>query len=213
MKEKLSIFSESFRRKIASVLLVILFASALILGGINLFYISIFGNFHKIDDDAYRSGQLYTRNLINKLKEYKIKSIINLRGENTFRSPWYEYEKEVAKRLGIELINFKIGSREFIDFNKSLKLINILKTAPKPMLIHCRSGADRTSFAAALYEFAVKDKDIKEAKKQLSFYYGHLPYFGSKTIKMDESFDNFVKKYLKLSCKNKKFPTTEKIEK
>ena len=192
--------SENFRKKIASIFLITILSIALILGAINLFYIFLFGNFHQIDKNAYRSGQLYTKNLLNKLKKYKIKSIINLRGENTFKSPWYEYEKNIAKELNITLINFKIGSRDYIDFNKSMQLVNILKNAPKPILIHCRSGADRTSFAAALYEFAIKHESVKKAKEQLSFYYGHLPYFGSKTIEMDKSFNDFVKKYLKKNC-------------
>ncbi len=195
MKNSLKL-SENFRKKMAAAFLIIILSIALILGTINLFYIFLFGNFHKIDKNAYRSGQLYTKNLLNKLQKYKIKSIINLRGENTFKSPWYEYEKKIAKELNITLINFKIGSRDYIDFNKSMQLVNILKNAPKPVLIHCRSGADRTSFAAALYEFAIKHKSVQKAKEQLSFYYGHLPYFGSKTIEMDKSFNDFVKKYL-----------------
>ncbi len=192
--------SKNFIKKTASIFLITILSVALILGAINLFYIFLFGNFHKIDKNAYRSGQLYTKNLLNKLQKYKIKSILNLRGENTFKSPWYEYEKKIAKELNITLINFKIGSRDYIDFNKSMQLVNILKNAPKPVLIHCRSGADRTSFAAALYEFAIKHKSVKKAKEQLSFYYGHLPYFGSKTIEMDKSFNDFVKKYLEKNC-------------
>jgi len=195
-------FSMRFRQKIASIFLLTLFSVAIIAGGINLFYIFIFGNFHKIDNDAYRSAQLYSKNLPKHLNKYKIKSIINLRGKNTFRSPWYEYEKDTAKKMGIEFVDFKIGSRNYIDFKKALKLINIFKKVPKPVLIHCRSGADRTSFAAALYEFAIKGRQPDNAKKQLSFFYGHLPYFGSKTIEMDKSFDDFVKKWQTLNKKN-----------
>ncbi len=194
MKEVFA-FSAHFRKKIASFLLFFLVFFALGAGSLNLFYIFIFGNFHKIDEDAYRSAQLYTRNLPKHIKKYKIKSILNLRGKNTFRSPWYEHEKEIAEKLGVELIDFKIGSRDYITYEKSLKLIEILKKAPKPILIHCRSGADRTSFVAALYEFAIKGRSEEEAKEQFSFIYGHLPYFGSKTIEMDRSFEDFIKRW------------------
>lgn len=196
-------FSAHFRKRIATVLLSLLLFFAIVVGSLNLFYIFIFGNFHKIDEDAYRSAQLYTRNLPKHIKKYKIKSIINLRGKNTFRSPWYEHEKKIAQEMGVLLIDFKIGSRDYIPYEKSLELVKIFKEVPKPVLIHCRSGADRTSFAAALYEFAVKGKSEKEAKKQFSFIYGHLPYFGSKTIEMDRSFEDFIKKWKKESEKNK----------
>ncbi len=201
---KVFAFSSGFRKKIASFLLLFIIIFAIGVGSLNLFYIFIFGNFHKIDDDAYRSAQLYTRNLPQHIKKYKIKSILNLRGKNTFRSPWYEHEKEIAEKLGVELIDFKIGSRDYIPYEKSLKLVQILKKAPKPILIHCRSGADRTSFVAALYEFAVKCRSEERAKEQFSFVYGHLPYFGSKTIEMDRSFEDFIKRWKdeNRTCKN-----------
>lgn len=49
-----------------------------------------------------------------------------------------------------------------------------MASVPKPILIHCRSGADRSGLAAALYVSKVAGLDNAKAEAQLSFYYGHV---------------------------------------
>jgi protein tyrosine/serine phosphatase len=79
-----------------------------------------------------------------------------------------------------------------LDFNKTSQLVSILKNAPKPILIHCAGGADRTSLASALYQYAIKGTTVKEAQKEFSIWYGHSPYFRKHVIAMDNSFLNYV---------------------
>ena len=71
-------------------------------------------------------------------------------------------------------------------------ILNIIKRAIKPILIHCKAGADRTSLVTAVYIYSISH-NYKKAKQQLSLFYGHFPWLGSKTIAMDKSFENFVK--------------------
>jgi protein tyrosine/serine phosphatase len=40
--------------------------------------------------------------------------------------------------------------------------------------MHCKSGADRAGFAAALYLLLRRDLPVEEAKRQLSWRYLHL---------------------------------------
>ena len=44
----------------------------------------------------------------------------------------------------------------------------------RPFLMHCKSGADRTGLAAAIYLLEYADADIATAKKQLSFDFIHI---------------------------------------
>ena len=71
------------------------------------------------------------------------------------------------------------------------KLINIVKNAKKPILIHCKAGADRTGLVSALYLYSIGDKN---ALKMLSLKYGHFPYLFSPTSAMDESFKLYSSK-------------------
>jgi len=69
------------------------------------------------------------------------------------------------------------------------ELVALMKKAPKPLLVHCKAGADRTSLASALYLYALKHDP--DADRAISIIYGHFPWLGSKTKAMDESFRNY----------------------
>jgi len=154
-------------------------------------YAEVYGNFHKIDDDVYRSGKLNEYNLPFYLNRYKIKTVLNLHGPSS--KDWYKNEKDTTRNLAVNHIDFKMNSGSYYDFNRTSDLIEIMKNAKKPMLIHCLGGADRTSLAAALYEYAIMNKTEAESRYQLSWYYGHLPSLRPHVIAMDNSFDNYIK--------------------
>ena len=152
-----------------------------------------YGNFHKIDDNAYRSAQLFSFNMPFYLEHYKIKTLINLRGENDDQS-WYQNEKRITDEQGVTLIDFGISSGNYLDFNQTAEIVEILRAAEKPLLIHCEGGADRTSLVAALYRYAILQHSADAADDELSFLYGHVPIIRPKVIAMDKSFDNYVEK-------------------
>ena len=153
-------------------------------------YIEIYSNFHKIDNDVYRSGQMNSLNMPYYLKKFKIKTVLNLRGESS--RTWYKNEKNITERNNVELINFDMFSGKFYDFNQTTQLVNLIKKAKKPLLIHCIGGADRTSLASALYLYEIKKFSKKEAKKQFSWIYGHLASIRPHVLMMGKSFDNYV---------------------
>lgn len=151
-------------------------------------YIFLYGNFHQVDQDFYRSAQLFSFNMPYVLEKHRIKSIINLRGPS--RNAWYREETVLAKERHIRHIDFGIGDREVISYETMKKLVDIMREAPKPVLVHCKAGADRTSLAAALYLYAIKHDDT-EAEEALSVRYGHFPWLGSRTVAMDQSFNAY----------------------
>ena len=62
-----------------------------------------------------------------------------------------------------------------------LKLLDIFETAPRPILIHCHGGADRTGEASAIYKLEYMAKTKKQALRQLTLWYMHLkPRFPAK---------------------------------
>lgn len=152
-----------------------------------VFNFLILGNFHKVDNNLYRSAQLFSFNMPYYIEKHGIKSIINLRGSS--HKDWYTEEKKIAEKYNITHFDYGFGDREIQSIKKMNKLIELIKNAPKPLLIHCKAGADRTSLASALYRLEIK-KDIN-AHKELSIKYGHFPWLGSKTKAMDESYKNF----------------------
>jgi protein tyrosine/serine phosphatase len=75
------------------------------------------------------------------------------------------------------------------------RILDIVRRAPKPLLIHCMSGADRAGLVAALYDYAIAGESADKADGQLSLAYGHFPYLTSRTGAMDASFWAFVHRH------------------
>lgn len=176
-------------KKLLKFILAIFFSLLIIYVSVGLIY----GNFHKLSNEAYRSAQLFSFNMPYYLKEYQIKTVLNLRGAKPDQK-WYQDEIAISKKYNIVHIDYKISSGGYLDYNKTSKIVNILKTAPKPILIHCQGGADRTSLVSALYDYAILHKSKEEAQKELRWFYGHLPSIRPKVIAMDKSFENYVQK-------------------
>jgi len=152
-------------------------------------YLFLFGNFHRVDGDLYRSGQLFSFNLPVYIRTYGIRSIINLRGPSE-QAGWYRDEKRIARDLGVRHVDFGISDRRVLSRERMDELVRLMQSLPKPLLIHCKAGADRTSLAAALYLYAIKCDP--EAGRMISLAYGHFPWLGSRTRAMDVSFERYL---------------------
>ena len=154
------------------------------------FYMEEYGNFHMVKRRVfYRSGQLDKDELLLYIKKYGIKSILNLRGKKP-EAEWYKEEIKISNSLKIKHFDFGISPTHKVTIGKIRDIMNIIKKAPKPILVHCKAGADRTGLISAIWVYA-NTHDAKEAYRQLSIKYLHLPYIG-KTDAMDKSFWNYV---------------------
>lgn len=128
-------------------------------------------NFYAISDKAYRSNHP-SPGFIKKLsRQYGIKTIINLRGAN--KTGQYMLEKEACEKYGITLISIPFSSRTSPWPEDVHDLFNALDKAEYPILLHCKSGADRAGLGSALYQFHVHNIPLDESK-QLSLKYGHI---------------------------------------
>jgi len=187
----MNIFNKRRFIKISPLLALIILSSSYLL------YIEEHGNFYAVTNGQfYRSAQLDKDELVHYIKKYRIKSILNLRGKNKhFR--WYREEIEISQKMGVIHYDFGMSARRELDNKKINKILDILLKAPKPILVHCQAGADRSGLISAIWEYAVEGKSAKEASKQLSLRYGYFPYLGSGTKAMDKSFWRFVKAYEK----------------
>jgi protein tyrosine/serine phosphatase len=150
------------------------------------------GNIHTIEPGmAYRSAQLNASALSEVVRLYGIRAIVNLRPFGA-GDEWYRNEIETSRSLDVEHIDFPMSANEDAGVDRLHALVDLLRRAPKPILIHCKSGADRSGLAAALYEYAIAMRSAETASRQLTVWYGHVPYLWSRTGAMDRSFEDFV---------------------
>lgn len=164
--------------------------AVLVLFGASCFlYMEEQGNFHPITyGEAYRSAILDRDELEYYIERYSIKSIVNLLGDHPNKL-WYREEIKVSadhnvKHYDVSLPGFHEPTEEDVR-----KLVEIFKNAPRPVLIHCKAGADRSGLAAAMWKVIVDKEPKSEAEKQLSILYGHIPI--GKKAAMDQFFKNW----------------------
>jgi len=133
------------------------------------------GNFHPItQSEAYRSAQLDRDELEHYIRKFKIRSVINLRGENS-GSPWYKEEVQVCRKLNVSHFDLGLSADKAPSPSEIEKLLELFRLAPRPVLIHCKAGADRSGLAAAIWEIVIDGEPTSVARKQLSIFYGHMP--------------------------------------
>jgi protein tyrosine/serine phosphatase len=151
-----------------------------------LAFLQITGNFYEVSSGTvYRAAQMDGQSIARWKREHGIASILNLRGAAD-GADWYETERALSDRLGIEHINFGMSEQEELTDVEVQALVEVMRTAPTPLLIHCRAGADRTGIASALYLAAIEGQPEALAERHLSIRYGHigLPWI-SKAWSMD----------------------------
>ncbi|KKQ48362.1 MAG: Protein tyrosine/serine phosphatase [candidate division TM6 bacterium GW2011_GWF2_38_10] len=132
-------------------------------------------NFHAVEPGVlYRSSQLSASMLSTIIKKYGIKTIVNLRGRNEHKA-WWQTEQTIAQTHKVTFINIPMSAQHLPQKQHLITLLETYNTAPRPMLIHCYSGSDRTGEAAALWVLEQQKKGKHSALKQLSLRYGHIP--------------------------------------
>lgn len=154
------------------IILLGLLVALLAAMGIYKYRVSVQGNFAAVvDGQVYRSAQPTTQQIRDWSSKYSLKTIVNLRGSD---EPGWASEQQAAAGAGVGLIPARCSAREMPSSLWVRQMVEILETAPRPMLIHCNGGADRTGVASVLAAMAVGGQDYQQAKEQLSAKYGHL---------------------------------------
>ncbi|MFA5205047.1 MAG: tyrosine-protein phosphatase [Lentisphaeria bacterium] len=137
-------------------------------------------NFCRVSNELYRSEQPDASDL-PALKAMGIKSVLSLRH--------YHDDTREFERAGLVMIPFHMdaGSVSEADLVAVLKLI---QAAPKPVLVHCWHGSDRTGFVVAGYRMVIMGWAAPKAVEELrlgGFGY-HESYF-PKIVKILQEMD------------------------
>lgn len=154
-------------------------------GGIYLF-IHHDGNFHAVEPRlVYRSAQPSADELRQLVAAHGIKTVLNLRGDNTGK-PWYDEEVSTVREIGIQHLNLRMSAYQVLSVQQMDEIVRLIQQAPKPLLIHCESGSDRTGLVAALYLLS-NGQPATLASQELGARFGHLPVLKPRSAAMDQS--------------------------
>jgi protein tyrosine/serine phosphatase len=144
-------------------------------------------NRHRIAKNAWRAAQPAPQD-IRRFARDGVRTIINLRGPRDCSS--YDLEKAACDRHGIFLVNYQVRSRAAPTVAEIKGAQALFEQVEYPILMHCKSGADRAGLMSALFMHFREGKPIAEAKKQLSPRYGHIAH--AETGVLDYFFERYL---------------------
>jgi len=135
--------------------------------------LSMFDNFACVEPGmAYRSAQMSPSRLAEAIDTYQIRSILNLRGSPS-AADWYDDEIAIAQGRFVRHYSVGLNAASLPSADKLLQVLDILRDADKPILIHCKAGADRTGLVAALYRISQGRESVDTASDELTLLHGH----------------------------------------
>jgi len=144
-------------------------------------------NFEEFAPGAYRSNHP-TEKRFRQIADMGVKTILNLRG--THPTPYFRLETALCQELGMTLISHPMSASIAPSRDILLGLIAIFKDIDHPFVMHCKSGADRTGLASAVYLMVIKGQPVAQARRMLSLRYIHLN--NKKTGILDHILDRFA---------------------
>jgi protein tyrosine/serine phosphatase len=147
----------------------------------------VYNNRHKISKDVWRSAQPAPHQ-VRWLAKRGIKTIINLRGEQTFGTRWLQ--QQACARNGVTLIDLALKSRAPPSRANLKAMKDVLERVDYPILVHCKSGADRAGLMSTIVRHVRDGVPISKAKEQLSWRYGHIR--SADTGVLDAVFDRYL---------------------
>ncbi len=148
----------------------------------------IYCNIHPVAEGVWRSAQPAPHHL-RWAKRQGIRTILNLRGRRDTCGS-YILERQECERQGLILVDFPIRSRSPLDKDTLRAAGQLFGQIEYPMLMHCKSGADRAGLMATLYLFLHEGMPLRQAMGQLSLAYGHLKH--AKTGVIDFFFEQYL---------------------
>ena len=127
-------------------------------------------NAAKVADGVYRSNQPSPARM-KRLKARGIHTVLSLRGDNPVS--FNVLEREAAEREGITLVSIRLHAKRLPSPETLIELERLFRSLDRPLLIHCKSGADRAGFASALYLLMIENRPVAEAARQLDWRFLH----------------------------------------
>lgn len=129
-------------------------------------------NCYRVSKDVYRSGQP-DKTGFHLLQRLGVKSVLSLR----------EYHRDHIKASGtsLHLMSYPVAAGS-VTLDDLENILHMMRHAPKPILVHCWHGSDRTGIVVAAYRIVEQNVSVEEAEKEFvderfghhEFWYGNL---------------------------------------
>ena len=137
-------------------------------------------NLHRVNTKLYRSAQPTPQGFSN-LRTLGVRSVLNLRE--------YHRDTRKARHTDLHLMAYPVAAGQVTaaDVENCLKL---LADAPKPALVHCWHGSDRTGIVVAAWRIVYENRSVEEAEAEFrNDRYGHHEFWYGNLVELLRSTD------------------------
>ncbi|MBS4075203.1 tyrosine-protein phosphatase [Ameyamaea chiangmaiensis] len=124
-----------------------------------------------IPGKVYRCNHPTPGRLRRLVRRFGIRTLVNLRGHRQCGSD--ALSRTAARTIGIAHLDMAFESRGAPHRDRIERFEQMYRTLAFPMLMHCKSGADRAGLASALVVM-FEGGTATEALRQLSWRFGHF---------------------------------------
>ena len=114
----------------------------------------------------YRSAQPSGAEMDELIRRLGLRSVLNLRGERG-GSDWLAEERAVTSAHGAEHHTVRLSAKRMPPAPRLREIVEILDTAPRPLLLHCQGGVERSGLAGAV-AVLLDGGDLDAARAQFS---------------------------------------------
>jgi len=114
-------------------------------------------NFYRVTPDLYRAAQP-TAAAFKEYERFGIKTVINLRASHS--------DRKLLTGSTLKLVEVPIKTWD-IDDEEVVAVLRLIRDEPKPILVHCQHGADRTGTIIAMYRMVNEGWSRDEALDEL----------------------------------------------
>ena len=121
-------------------------------------------NCYRLSPELYRSGQPGGDGF-KALEKLGLKSVLNLRE--------YHSDADEAEHTGLRLYRIKLAAGK-VTREELMDCLLVISSAPKPVLVHCWHGSDRTGIVCAAYRIVMQGwKPEKALEELMDERFGH----------------------------------------
>ena len=143
---------------------------------------------------VYRCSQPSAWGLNRLVERHGVRTVLNLRGTSQKlhdpKSAWYKLEAEATFAADVSQEDITLSAYLLPPPAEVRRAVEVLDHAERPILMHCKQGADRTGLVAALAVLLEPGGTMPAARRELWPIYGHFPV--GRTTAMDDFLDRYV---------------------
>jgi len=114
-------------------------------------------NLYRVSDDLFRSEQPRIEDIAS-LKALGVRTVLSLRH--------YHNDSEEFEREGIRAAHYRMDAGT-VSEKDLIAVLHLIQDSPKPVLLHCWHGSDRTGFIVAGYRMVMMNWSAEQAVEEM----------------------------------------------